>query len=274
MIQNKYEIIRQIGNGQFGTIYEGLTKKKEKVAIKTEQEDCPISLLKQETTILHYLYEKGCRNVPPIYWYGPYNNQLALIMPFYDCTLDQYVRNNTVDVQEINQITIQMIKILIHIHQYGVIHRDIKPQNFMMKDNSVYLIDFGLATIYLDENNEHVKEKTKDSFIMGTPKFISLFIHYGMDPCRRDDLISVLYIYFYFLYEKLPWENINVKEDTEYSPYHILHPNNQMRKSAKEDFHNENKWKKKMFDYVYQIQYDEAPHYQKVISIIEEDMKI
>ena len=58
MIQNKYEIIRQIGNGQFGTIYEGLTKKKEKVAIKTEQEDCPISLLKQETTILHYLYEK------------------------------------------------------------------------------------------------------------------------------------------------------------------------------------------------------------------------
>ena len=115
MIQNKYEIIRQIGNGQFGTIYEGLTKKKERVAIKTEQEDCPISLLKQETTILHYLYEKGCRNVPPIYWYGPYNNQLALIMPFYDCTLDQYVRNNTVDVQEINQITIQMIKILIHI---------------------------------------------------------------------------------------------------------------------------------------------------------------
>ena len=271
MIQNKYEIIRQIGNGQFGTIYEGLTKKKEKVAIKMEKEDCPISMLKQETIILHYLYQKGCRDVPPIYWYGQYNNQLALIMPFYDCTLDQYVRNNSIDVQEIDQITIQMINTLIHIHQYGVIHRDIKPQNFMIKNKSVYLIDFGLATIYLDENNEHVKEKPTDSFIMGTPKFISLFIHYGKDPCRRDDLISVLYIYLYFLYEKLPWENINVKEDTEYSPYHILHPNNQMRKNVKEDFHNENKWKKKMFDYIYQIQYEETPHYQKVISMIEEE---
>ena len=53
MIQNKYEIIKEIGSGQFGTIYEGITKKKEKVAIKTEKENCPISLLKQETTILY-----------------------------------------------------------------------------------------------------------------------------------------------------------------------------------------------------------------------------
>ena len=272
MIQNKYEIIKEIGSGQFGTIYEGITKKKEKVAIKTEKENCPISLLKQETTILHYLYQKGCRNVPPIYWYGCYEEQLTLIMPFYECTLEQYIRNHILNVQEINKLTIQMIEILIHIHQHGVIHRDIKPQNFMLKNDRLLLIDFGLATIYLDENGEHVKEKPKESFIMGTPKFISLFIHCGIDPSRRDDLISVLYIYLYFLYEKLPWENVDIEEHSDYSPYHILHPNNQKRKNLKEDFHNENKWKKKLFDYVYQIQYNEAPHYQKVISIIEEDM--
>jgi len=272
MIQNKYEIRKQIGHGQFGTIYEGENRRKQRVAIKMEQEDSPIKMLKQETTILHYLYQKGCRHVPPVYWYGMYETQTTLVMPLYDCTLEHYVKNNIIDQKKIQNLATQMIDILIHIHQYGVIHRDIKPQNFMLRDESIVLIDFGLATIYLDENNQHMKEKSKDSFIMGTPKFISLFVHDGNDPCRRDDVISVLYIYLYILYEKLPWENVTTQEDSDYSPYHILHPNNQKRKWLKEDFHRNNQWKKKMFDYVYEIQYNEAPHYQKIISIIEEDM--
>lgn len=271
MIQNKYILIKQIGKGQFGTIYEGRNRKQQNVAIKIEQETCPIKTLKQETTILHYLYQKGCRNVPFVYWFGLYEKQPTLIMPMYDCTLEQYVKNNCINKKIIQKLTIQMINILFHIHEHGVIHRDIKPQNFMLKDESIFLIDFGFATIYLDENNDHVVEKPKDSFIMGTPKFISIFIHCGNDPSRRDDVISVLYIYLYILFEKLPWENITMEEQSEYSPYHILHPNNQKRKQLKEDFHKNNQWKKKMFDYVYEIQYNEQPHYQKIISIVEEE---
>lgn len=271
MIQNKYEIIKQIGKGQFGEIYEGLSKKKEKVAIKMEK-DGPISLLSEETTILRYLYEKGCTNIPLIYWFGLYDNQLTLIMPFYECNLEQYIQCTIVDIKIVNNLTIQMINILINIHKHGVIHRDIKPQNFMMKNNKLYLIDFGLATIYINEKKQHVEQKNNSSFIMGTPKFISLFIHYGIDPCRRDDLISVLYIYLYFLYEKLPWENVICEETQDYSPYHILHPKNKKRKELKEDFHNHNDYKKVIFDYVYKIQYDETPHYQKIISMIEEEL--
>ena len=61
MIQNKYEIRKQIGHGQFGTIYEGENRRKQRVAIKMEQEDSQIKMLKQETTILHYLYQKNQR---------------------------------------------------------------------------------------------------------------------------------------------------------------------------------------------------------------------
>jgi serine/threonine protein kinase len=272
MIQNKYQIIKKIGQGQFGQIYQGLSRKKEDVAIKMEKKDSPISLLKQETTILRYLYEKSCNCIPTIYWFGPYENNLTLIMPFYECNLEQYNRSTILDRTKINKLTVQMIHILIQIHKHGVIHRDIKPQNFMMKKGELYLIDFGLATIYINEDKQPIIPKEKGEFIMGTPKFISLYIHYGIDPCRRDDLISVLYIYLYFYFEKLPWENVMCEENEYYSPYHVLHPKNQKRKSLKEDFHNTNTWKKALFDYIYQIQYDEVPHYHKIIAMIEEDI--
>ena len=76
-------------------------------------------------------------------------------MPFYGENLYKFLKNNPSN-ETILQITIKMINILEEIHNQGVIHRDIKTENFMLHNEEIYLIDFGLSSIFLDENMNHL----------------------------------------------------------------------------------------------------------------------
>ena len=77
----------------------------------------------------------------------------------------------------------------------------------MLRDNKLYLIDYGLATFFMDEEGEHVPNKKQDT-ITGTPKFVSYYNHIGFTLSRRDDLISLGYLFIYMLLNKsLPWSN-------------------------------------------------------------------
>ena len=274
MIVNKYIITNKVSEGQFGKIYKGKHKRtNEDIAIKFEVCDNEIKLLKHETTILNYLFQKGSRNTPHVYWYGIYKKYYGLIMPYYDCTLDHYLLHHNLSKKELIQMTCKMIIILQTIHKIGVIHRDIKPQNFMMKNDELFLIDFGLSTIFVDENLQHIEPNNENSFIIGTPKFISLHIHNGKDASRRDDIISLMYLYIYMINDlSLPWENV-LHIDDEYSPHHILHSKNMERKRKKEQFQEsiyDNTIEKKVFHYIYNIEDKEQPLYQWLIETLNE----
>ena len=272
MIVNKYIINSKIGKGQFGKIYKGKYKKtNENIAVKFEDLDSEIKLLKHETTILNYLFNKGSKNTPYVYWYGIYKKYYGLIIPYYDCTLDYYLIHNEISKNNIIKMISKMINILQTIHNIGVIHRDIKPQNFMIKNEEIFLIDFGLSTIFVDEYLKHIEPKNDSSFIIGTPKFISLHIHNGKDASRRDDVISLMYLYLYMNNDlQLPWENVQDRQD-EYSPHHILHFKNQERKRMKELFQKniyENTKERKIFNYIYLIEFKENPLYQWLIETL------
>ena len=272
MIVNKYIINSKIGKGQFGKIYKGKYKKtNENIAVKFEDIDSEIKLLKHETTILNYLFNKGSKNTPYVYWYGIYKKYYGLIIPYYDCTLDYYLIHNEISKNNIIKMISKMINILQTIHNIGVIHRDIKPQNFMIKNEEIFLIDFGLSTIFVDEYLKHIEPKNDSSFIIGTPKFISLHIHNGKDASRRDDVISLMYLYLYMNNDlQLPWENVQDRQD-EYSPHHILHFKNQERKRMKELFQKniyENTKERKIFYYIYLIEFKENPLYQWLIETL------
>ena len=101
---------------------------------------------------------------------------------------------------------------LEYIHSYSLIHRDIKPENLLIgkgaSRNTIYITDFGLATIYRNyRTGQHISFKCGKSLI-GTARYASLGTHIGVEQSRRDDIEGVINTLIYFLKGELPWQNI------------------------------------------------------------------
>lgn len=267
---DNYKIIKIIGKGKFGTIYYAKNKKDQPVAIKTEQSNQDYSSIKHEVKMMNYLFRNNFKQLPMIYWYGKYKNLTCLIMTYYDCSLEQYMKN-VLFKHKSNDIILQCINIIEYIHKYYILHRDIKPQNFMIKNNNVFLIDFGLSIFYVDEYGEH-KPNELQLTIIGTPKYLSYNNHVGNTISRRDDLISIGYLYMSFYYI-LPWQNILSNIESEKSLLDIEHPSNIQRRKYKSlenlfIFLKEPNYTKQIIyniknymTYCYSLDYDSEPSY-------------
>ena len=198
----KYKIIEKIGKGQFGSVLKGICLSTQKlVAIKIEERsDMKINLLKHESTVLHYLDSQKCKNIPSLYYYGFHS-------PAIVCMVMSFFREGSLDIWRPKMNSDDnmnwwntALNILEHIHKAGIVHRDLKPQHFMRDaHHEWFLIDFGLATSYLDDSHEHIKEVEKTQ-IVGSPTYVSWFVHGGRDVVRRDDFLSLIYILWELLY--------------------------------------------------------------------------
>ena len=293
LIANKYLPMSKIGSGKFGAVYTGKYVKTDKpVAIKIEFLDTNLQTLKQETTILNYLHSKGSEYTPQVYWYGIHLKQYVLVMPLYERSVDDLLYPSK--IQSIKMAT-KMIDILETIHTMGVIHRDIKPQNFMLNGPDIYLIDFGLSTVYVDDKGKNFEPRAASSYILGTPKFVSVHIHNGEDPSRRDDCISVMYILVYMMRGgHVPWENIgascsdsvgegpergrerqcsNIQASGTYEETHILYYKNVGRMRIKMDFNESLDPSSSIgiiLKHLHELSFTDRPNYQWIISTLME----
>lgn len=110
------------------------------------------------------------------------------------------------------------------MHNLHVIHRDIKPDNFLMgidkKRSFVYIIDFGLAKRFRDrKTGQHIPYKENKS-LTGTARYSSIYTHMGIDQGRRDDLESLIYTLIYLNKGVLPWQGIRAK--TKNDKYYLI----------------------------------------------------
>ena len=288
VIRNKYQLYEEIGRGKFGRVFSGIDKKtNENVAIKMENAISPIRLLKNEAKILKYLYDQGCRHIPLVLWYGidaSFSiNYTVLVMPFYEGSLQM------VSPTSLDKAMYTAISILESVHRRYVLHRDIKPDNFMVKSGELYLIDFGMATFYIDGFSKHLIEsgsRLDDEYsnpdigshdtIIGTPNYVSYNIHCGFRGGRRDDLISLGYMYLMLHNRSLPWQTVEnhlLIPVSTYEPIHVLHPRNQARKAAKEWIVLKDacmQTNQQIFDflmYCYSIEFDEKPDYDMLAGL-------
>jgi len=119
----------------------------------------------------------------------------------------------------------QMIERMQFIHEKHIVHRDIKPDNFLIGtgENSklIYLIDFGLANKFRSSKTLIHHELKNHKKLTGTARYASINALIGLEQSRRDDLEAIGYCLLYFLRGSLPWQGLKVnKEEDRYKKIH------------------------------------------------------
>ena len=213
VVEGKYRITSKLGEGSFGKIFKGEnTNTGEEIAIKIEKSS-ESSLLKTEAKIYKLL--ENTTGIPSLRSYGCEGKFNYMVMDLLGKSLEEMRQDcgGKLSLKSVLAIGIQLLKRIETIHNEGIIHRDIKPDNFLIKEdtNMVYMIDFGLARRYITKKDQHIG-LSQGRKLTGTARYASVNVHMGMTPSRRDDLESIAYVLLYLLNGKLPWQAIKCSD--------------------------------------------------------------
>ncbi|ELP89798.1 casein kinase, putative, partial [Entamoeba invadens IP1] len=216
-VNDQYRLIHKMGGGSFGEIYSAEnTVNNTKCAVKLERTDKKPQQLFFESRIYSLL--TGYVGFPKIMYYGTEGEYNAIVMQLLGPSLEDLMKaKQKLTVVSVCIIAVQLLMRFEIIHSKNVIHRDVKPNNFLMENNVVYVIDFGLAKRYRKfENHHHIQ--MKDGYgLVGTARYASIHAHLGMELSRRDDMESLAYLFVYLLKGSLPWQDLPSTADGKYS---------------------------------------------------------
>jgi len=229
VVNCQWVVDEKIASGGFGAVYKGRDiLNNEVVAVKTEKRKNKQNYVEKEVQI--YRAIGNSRGFPRMRWTGkttyPSDDDedeeertcMAMVIDLLGPSLSDlfYKHQKMFSLKTVLMLADQMLERLEVLHEKGVVHRDIKPGNFVMGrgNNSpcVYLIDFGLAHKYRSVAGTHIKFDDNVPF-RGTHRYASINAHMKIEQTRRDDLESLGYVLIYFLKGGLPWQNLNVERN-------------------------------------------------------------
>ncbi|KAI9268063.1 kinase-like domain-containing protein [Phascolomyces articulosus] len=250
IINNRWLILGKIGEGSFGEVFEAQDIMDGKIyAIKRERKSMRHPQLKRESE--HYQRLGHGPGVPQCHWYGEFDEFNCIVLDLLGPSLKDIRQCMTpMPFDIIVELICQMINIIQHVHQKGLVFRDIKPDNFLFskecdipqvkmvkleqnqphyqyemakartvfdrwgkEKSQLYIIDLGLATHWRDpETDKPLPEaKPKRRNKIGTARYASINVHRGRMHARRDDLEGIAYILLDLILGTLPWTGIQAR---------------------------------------------------------------
>jgi len=265
LINKKYRIIGKIGEGSFGLIYKGENvRTRELVAIKVEPIEKDMKLLKNESVMYQYL--NNVQGVPFVKWFGKDEKNYYMVINLLGESLQSVKNNSTFSLTSVLQIGIQVIILLKTIHDKGLVHRDIKPDNFLLGLNNerrrIYIIDFGLCKSYM--NNDQHNPIKKSNNLIGSLSYASINAHDCIELSRRDDMESLGYMLVFFYLGTLPWQDLTSENIGDI-------------KQFKKDITSNNKLPEIIVNYikyVRSLEYEEKPNYFLIADNFKRELEI
>ena len=218
--------------------------------------ECEIKVIKN----LHGPY------FPRFYGDGETNELIYLVVNILGPSIGDIESSNHEEIttEFIYNFAIQSLLVIKKFHECGYIHRDIKPNNFLLKKdqkNPLNLIDFGISKQYINFENGEILDPVPSRY-KGTRKYASVNSHNCQDLGRCDDLFSWFYLLIEMKIGKLPWEDVKILDDVKKMKINQV-PN--IIKPYPEFV--------KIYEYLIQLKFKDKPDYDYLRSIILDEMK-
>jgi serine/threonine-protein kinase len=212
-LPSRYQIIEEVGQGGMAVVYRARDQKlRREVAVKVLHahllaEPESKARLEREARAVAKLNHDGILQI------FDYSNEDAassyIVTEFIDGqTLKQFLTNRKLPVPELAAlIVIELGEALMHAHSLGIIHRDVKPENVMVrKDGVLKLMDFGVAQVV------DLERMTVTGQILGSPAYMAPEVLDGRTLDFRSDVFSVGVMLYQMATGTLPFSGKNPHE--------------------------------------------------------------
>lgn len=218
LLNHRYEILQQIGEGGFGETFLAkdtqmpsyrrcVIKQLKPVTDDSETYQLVQERFQREAATLEHLGTSH-QQIPTLYAYFQENNYFYLVQEWINGeTLSDYcVKKGLIEEKTLRQILVSLLSVLEYIHEQEIVHRDIKPDNIMLRQGSLepVLLDFGAVkeTMGTVLTQSH---RPTHSMVVGTPGFMPSEQAVGR-PVYNSDLYSLGLVGIYALTGKTPQE--------------------------------------------------------------------
>jgi len=211
----RFTLTRKLGEGSFGMVFLGVDSRTDtQVAIKLEPiKSSSSGQLGNESRLIELLRRpQPPQGICEVFFYGKEGPYAILAMDRLGYSFEDSIQvcGGTLQPSSVALASEQGLKLLCYLHSKGIVHRDIKSENFMWglgaKVHHLYMIDFGMSSRYYSK--KHITfSKGKD--MTGTARYASIHAMEGCTQSRRDDLESYAHVMVYALRGSLPWSGLD-----------------------------------------------------------------
>jgi serine/threonine protein kinase len=215
-IIDDYEISIILGQGGFGDVYLVRNRESGKIfALKTEYLDAEKRAMENELRILSAVTGPY---VPHVYSRGQTDNCQYFVMEVLGPSLSVCRSKQPRKAFSKNMVLLiaeETLHIIQKVHEQGIIHRDVKPSNFLTRPHGEYplcLVDFGISKIHIEKGSRKPVPQGEGRFV-GTSKYASPNAFRKLDLGRVDDIWSWWYMICELGTGKLPWSGMKDKEE-------------------------------------------------------------